>query len=773
MCDNIFFFSLYLRRNSIIIFLSLQLRKKQQNRREMKALKVVEKEKCKHTSNLHESRTDKNGCSPPDGLVFYDQHYGISDDVNSLGASASADWVNSSTESETAGENVSNEPRESVETSGISQEEENDSGDEDFVPNEETDTVLCEEGDAQTTEQPAANATKGSDERECSTQENGKNFDNCCAALNSSSLAMPEHALNGQTEGELSNSSVENGQSPGQTDERIKSRIKNSSWDESFSDGSESCETRSRVGPVSTDEEMVSAAWTCHNKDTSVGANSGSELMDHNDKTLLLDKEKTIKHVNIEYGSNENHPNGITKEDLVQNESSENTCETLVLRVAGGDNSSPSVPDGTPYAAEPVGTVIHSVETTDIQGGFPGCPVLADKGTDSHCASCVCDEQCDYTTVSSPRVLELVLKICSGHKVNEEEVGEANKFSRICLSGWHLQCENGSWFVVEQRARQVDNHTLSSAVKVHLSDRLEAFFNNEDKLWTVVENEHVHDEHTVLTSEIRDQDLKDTFTVTESSSADQDGTPEELVVTPILSQSNSWEDLNVKLLDSKVNDDGTGNPTKVKGPKPVGVYADVARSRTESSSHEALHAAIQGIFLHIFELGESLEEALDYSRHTGLVDSVCSPLCSALRNILSTGLRKKLIGKYTLWNIVEELKDVSGDINMTVNWVNNRYACLSDAQKFQVFVYECLNIGRGTLHHWLEKFIRQNKTRSNGKQGNKFYNHDGIVFQLSREKLEEMVLDLSRISDLPFKIHVESWINNQGVGLHETAFTFE
>ena len=49
----------------------------------MEALKRVEKEKCRHNSNLNVSKTDKNEVSCPDGLVFYEQHFGISNDVMS------------------------------------------------------------------------------------------------------------------------------------------------------------------------------------------------------------------------------------------------------------------------------------------------------------------------------------------------------------------------------------------------------------------------------------------------------------------------------------------------------------------------------------------------------------------------------------------------------------------------------------------------------------------------------------------------------------------
>ena len=267
--------------------------------------------------------------------------------------------------------------------------------------------------------------------------------------------------------------------------------------------------------------------------------------------------------------------------------------------------------------------------------------------------------------------------------------------------------------------------------------------------------------------------MRDTFTATEDLPRDQDDIVEERVVTPILSQSNSLENIYVKSLDSKVNDDGTENLTDDERPIPTGGNGDVGRPRAESSSQGALHAATQRVFLHIVEFGEEPEEALDDTKHESLIENVCSPLCSALWNMLSIGVRKKIIGKYTLWNIVEELKDISGKIELAVNWVNNRCARLSDEQKFQAFVCECLNIGHGTLNQWLEEFIRQNKTRRDGKLGNKFYSQGGIVFQLSGKTLEELVLDLSRISGLPFKINVERWIKTKGTSLHETPFTFE
>lgn len=226
-------------------------------------------------------------------------------------------------------------------------------------------------------------------------------------------------------------------------------------------------------------------------------------------------------------------------------------------------------------------------------------------------------------------------------------------------------------------------------------------------------------------------------------------------------------------LQSKVNDDGTENLTSVERPRATGADGVVGRPGTESSSQGALREATQRVFLHIVELREEPEEALDNTKHESLVENVCSPLCSALWNMLSIGVRRKFIVKYTLWNIVEELKDISGVIELAVNWVNNRCARLSDEQKFQAFVCECLNVGRDTLKQWLEGFIRQNRTRSDGKLGNKFYSEGGIVFQLSGNTLEELVLDLSRITCLPFKINVEKWIKTKESSLQEIPFPFE
>ena len=125
------------------------------------------------------------------------------------------------------------------------------------------------------------------------------------------------------------------------------------------------------------------------------------------------------------------------------------------------------------------------------------------------------------------------------------------------------------------------------------------------------------------------------------------------------------------------------------------------------------------------KFGGTPEEALDDSKHKDIVEGAFEPLCKALWNILSVGLRKKnFLRKYTLWNVMENFKDVSSHVTKIVSWVNKKYEFLSEPQKFQAFVCECLNIGHGTLHRWLDSFLRQKERLG------KYYRETALVFQL-------------------------------------------
>ena len=190
-------------------------------------------------------------------------------------------------------------------------------------------------------------------------------------------------------------------------------------------------------------------------------------------------------------------------------------------------------------------------------------------------------------------MLKVVLKACSGHKANEEEVGEANKFSRICLSGWHLQCENGSWIVVDQGRSHSDCDT--PAIKIQLSERLDAFFHKEERLWTVIENVHVANETEEVKNPIQNQDASDIFAGTENSSND---------FTP-------------------------------------GICAVVPNPRPESANQGPLHAAIQQIFQKMVTIRRSAVDALGRNKHETIVEIICKSLCSALWDLLSVGLGKR------------------------------------------------------------------------------------------------------------------------------------
>ena len=89
----------------------------------------------------------------------------------------------------------------------------------------------------------------------------------------------------------------------------------------------------------------------------------------------------------------------------------------------------------------------------------------------------------------------------------------------------------------------------------------------------------------------------------------------------------------------------------------------LSKSNSKHSPEDALRAAIQRIFDQMSKFGGTPEEALDDRKHKDIVEGACEPLCKALWNILSVGLRKKnFLRKYTLWNVVENFKDVSSHV---------------------------------------------------------------------------------------------------------------
>ena len=48
-----------------------------------------------------------------------------------------------------------------------------------------------------------------------------------------------------------------------------------------------------------------------------------------------------------------------------------------------------------------------------------------------------------------------------------------------------------------------------------------------------------------------------------------------------------------------------------------------------------------------------------------------------------------------------------------------------------------------------------------------------LVFQLPPATLDELVVDLSRVSSLPFQLHSESWIKRHHHDQDSLAFAFE
>ncbi|KAL9969500.1 hypothetical protein ACROYT_G021721 [Oculina patagonica] len=710
-----------------------KLKKNQQNRKNQKALKRVEKEKCKQRSHFYVSNTIGEGFTPPDGLVFDYEHYGDTKRPPAV----FADFVEhtDSTLASADGEDGSTERRQSFGSSSISQTAES-SRDKRLVSNAGTNTSLQEEGEGEFSEGFLEIVKTSSDESGYAIQENKANVDKR-SSVNTNSSVTCEHVPNDQAKESLKlpKCASENNRSPGQIQE------------------SEKCETSGRGDPASTDDRngKAAAASSSGEKEARSEPNlTDTKLTNRSNKTSVCGDENSIIHETIEEVSDPKHHGGENEEISAQIERAESNDKT----------ESPH--SNERFARE---TVPADVEkTTEIHETFSGHSTLIDQSTDGP-GSCVPVDihQCDFAIVGSPHLLRLVLKVCSGHKVNEEEVGEANTFSRICLSGWHLQCKNGLWIVVERGGTHTGGDTLSSAVKIQLSEGFEALFHKEEKLWTVKENLHV-------ANQIPNQDVNGTSPATEDSS--NDVTSKDRPVTPDLSpNSASHQDPSATFPHGQSQDVSTESPTTFETHELPGSYTTtrMSSSRAESSNQEILHAAIQGIFQHMIDISGSPEEAIADTKHENTTtESICRPLCSALWNTLSVGLRKRFLVKYTVWNVVEEFKDVSSHVRRTVDWVNNRYASVNETHKFQAFVCECLNIGQGTLHKWLDKILRQDKKRLD-----KYYGKDGVVFHLSREKLEELVLDLSRISSLHFELHFESWVKMQGYDLNDAAFTFE
>ena len=648
-----------------------------------KALKIVEKEKCKH---FQVRNTNKEGFSPPDGLVFSEEYYGVSGDLNPPSALTDSIEPTECIQETANGENGSTEPEPPV-GNFISQVRDNNI--DELVPfDRTTESGATEKCIKEFPELSVGIATRVREGSEGSLHKHSSTL------IGDPSLSGEHVSIVQRKKDSLKHSEhcAENGGSSEQTEESTKS------------------------------VDFHSEGYLSSGCDTSI-----------ENETIGYESNKDLEHA------------GANEEMAAQNESSENNIETKVPGTASSDVVTLSAQDETPSGkskrtenlARPVA---DSVGSTEIHEKIRSRSVLVDKWTDGPYSSCICHErlpveihQCDYTIISSPRVLKVVLKACSGHKANEEEVGECNKFSRICLSGWHLRCENGSWIVVEQGRSHSDCDSL--AIKtIQLSKRLDALFHKEERLWTVIENVDVANEPEDMKNQIQNQDVSDFFVGTENTS--NNVTPHDQSVTSEISPRNA--------------------------------HQVVPNSRTESPNQGALHSTIQQICEKMTTFRRSGKDALGDTKYETITEIVCKSLCSALWDLLSVGLRKKFIGKYTVWNIVQEFKDVSGHVCQTVDWVNAKYTVLSETQKFQAFVCECLTIGHGALHQWLRGLFRQNE-----KKLSKYYNQDGIVFHLSREKLEELVSDLSRISSLCFDLNFESWIRTQGYVLNNAAFAFE
>ena len=724
-----------------------------------RALKRAEEEKCKH---FQVPNTSKEGFSPPDGLVLSNERYGVSGDFNRPSALTDSVEHTECIQETADGENGSTEPGPPVENFNFQVEDNNK---DELVPYERTTEngapEKCVKEFRESSVGIATRIRKGS---------KGSLDEQSSTSIANPSLIGEHVAIAQGKDDSLKHSDhcTENGGSTEQTEESTKIESVDFDKEGSLSNGCETCETNTLA---SSDDSRgkAAASSTRGDEDARVEHNLRvNELVNCANKEVTFNGETSIENETTGHESNKDQHARANEEMAAQNESSENHIETKIPGTASTDVVTLSAQDETvsdkrkftENLARPLG---DSVGSSEIHEKFRSRSVLVDKWTDSPYSSCICHErkpgeihQCDYTIISSPRVLKVVLKACSRHKANEEEVGEANKFSRICLSGWHLRCENGSWIVVEQGRSHSNCDTL--AIKIQLSKRLDAFFHKEERLWTVIENMHVASEPEDMKNRDQNQDVSDIFAGTENTS--NDVTPQDQSVTSDLSLSNAHQDPIATFSGDEAQE--VANTRFGTFKTPGGCIGVPDSGRTESPNQGALHSAVQQICQKMTTVRRSAKDALSD------LEIICKSLCSALWNLLSVGLRKRFIGKYTVWNVVEDFKDVSSHVRQTVDWVNTKYTSLGETQKFQAFVCECLTIGHGTLHQWLKGLFRQDE-----KKLSKYYNQDGIVFHFSRERLEELVSELSRISSLCFDLNFERWIRTQGYDLDNAAFTFE
>ena len=389
----------------------------------------------------------------------------------------------------------------------------------------------------------------------------------------------------------------------------------------------------------------------------------------------------------------------------------------------------------------------------------------------NRCRSCgksssIQTHQCDNYIVGSARVLRLVLKMFSGYNAQEEEVGETNELSRICLSGWHLRYHNGTWQVEEQAQSSNGETPLFSGVGFHLPGGLKAIFHEDEKYWTVTGNQDL-----VPTCQDReDATLSELHTLSQNEDVAllcRNGMQDEEDAShhPQESQDGSCEALNrIQLNDT---------PTRELHHNSYHFNSlhETQSLRTQNTRKARLRAAIQRIFQHVKSSTKSQGDILDDSKHEKICEIVCGPLCTTLSDILSEGVRKKkalIPVKYSVWNIVEHFRDVSSEADKIIQWVNgSRYTYLNESQRFKAFVCECLNIRNDALYRWFDGVLSPQEKLA------KYYDQSGIVFQLSPEQLEELKLEISRLSFLPFNLHFDKWLKKKGFRSDKGAFAFE
>ena len=335
---------------------------------------------------------------------------------------------------------------------------------------------------------------------------------------------------------------------------------------------------------------------------------------------------------------------------------------------------------------------------------------------------------CEYFKVMSPHTMNVVLRACTGSSVEEEE-GEVNKLSSICLSGTHLRWNHGSWSIVDKFGiEQEDGADLTSleGKRFDLERGITAVFLQQEKKWIVLMKGN--DNGAGLGGSVAPSDAF----LSEASPTFQVSGPHQ----------SSPPSSGQRYLGDERRQPGCTNMNRDPDSKRQLEPCEVV-SRVEKDLHDAVDTLVQALE----QITETSRNVLDSTRYEDLERTVRQTLCAPLTTLLLSGFRRKGVFKvfsYSFTDVLKESRDISKEVRTIVDHLDALE--LSSDDKFQFFVCECLNKRKGTLALWLEHVLSGKNLIS------EYYQQCAYIQHILPETRTKIVCELRRISNLPFKL---------------------